>query len=459
MQVQDYLPFFQNLFDHYIQLTLANPAYAACIAIAAWLLTTIFYSLRIGFLNRRNRSTAKALLESQNGLNAAQNDIQELNNELTEKNEHIDQVKADFERELQRANSTQARLNTLSNQITESIAALTSSSNLAEQFSPNADGVEIEDLWQRYNATSKLLAERLASERKSLSELQQAFNAETAKIADKDQQLLTMQVRIDAHSQQVGQLEAKIEDLNTQLTRQEETIRLRLEESAAQHQADLVRLNALAQQAQAVAQTVTQTQPVLQTAHEVVKAPEPQVIETPVIEQPAPEPVAAITIEPAPAIEPERVQVHIAPTQQSETEIITSKFIKPDPNLVPPKPKKQAPKEVEQTTDEGVAGKLKSFFTSAKKRIDNLDGKLGPQESPALREESIAAASELQIQATTLHTDPVATISTVAADINLQQAEPDFQPQTPEIPTENVTSPVSQSTPSRFKSLLTKFKK
>ncbi len=58
--MQTTMPFLNNLLAEWYQLTLDNALYAISLAVSVWLLTAIFYSLRIGFLNRRNRLNTHA---------------------------------------------------------------------------------------------------------------------------------------------------------------------------------------------------------------------------------------------------------------------------------------------------------------------------------------------------------------------------------------------------------------
>lgn len=382
MQVQDYLPFFQSLALKYYQFTLENPAYAACLAAAVWLLTTIFYSIRIGFLNGRNRRNIKALIDTQNALATAEQQIQQLQAELTAANEQLEQSKAESEQLIQRATTLQSRLSWFDNQLSESIGALTTNADLSEQFSPNATGVETEDLWQRYSAINKQLSANLAAERKTNNELQQAFKVETAKLAEKDQLLQTLQIRVDSQSQQLAHLELTVAEHKAQLAQQEQSAQQRILETEAKHQADLARLASLEQQAVDLSQA-KQQQIQLQDTLNAQNAAIAQLEAAKAVEIKIVEP-QAVFLTPEPP-----QQAPIEPTISPVQEPIISKVVAPEPVIIVAETPQPQPIKAPEKDTAGVGGKFKNFFSSAKQKIDKLDSKLveqsipKPEETPA----------------------------------------------------------------------------
>lgn len=413
MQVQDYLPFFQSLALKYYQFTLENPAYAACLAAAVWLLTTIFYSIRIGFLNGRNRRNIKALLDTQNALATAEQQIQQLQAELTAANEQLEQSKAESEQLVQRATALQSRLSWFDNQLSESIGALTTNADLSEQFSPNATGLETEDLWQRYSAINKQLSANLAAERKTNNELQQAFKVETAKLAEKDQLLQTLQIRVDSQSQQLAQLELTVAEHKTQLAQQEESAQQRILETEAKHQADLARLASLEQQAVDLSQAKqqqTQLQETLNAQNAVIA----QLEEAKAVEIEAVEPQAVFL-----APEPQQ-QAPIEPTISLVQEPIISKVSAPEPAIIVPETAKSQPIKTPEKDAIGVSGKFKSFFSSAKQKIDKLDGKLVEQNIPIPQEEPAPIEQIITPEPPVLAAETPATAQPVVANVAYQ---------------------------------------
>lgn len=373
MQVQDYLPFFQDLFLQYYQFTLENPVYAACLAVAVWLLTTMFYSLRIGFLNRRNRINLKASLDAQNNLAAAQQEMQRLQEEVVASKEQMDQ-------EVQRGVALQERIAGLAGQLSESIVALAAEPELGQQGLSVSKDLEVEHLWQRYSAAVKHLGENLIAERKNIGELRQAFDVETAKLAEKDGQLQAMQTRLDSQSQRLVKLELSNEEYQTQLAQQQESAQQSLARIEAKHQIDLARLVSLEQQAQEWAQVKSQQE-------------KPKVVAAPIVEperlKPAeikPEPAQAVSVEPEPKqvkVEPKPVARDVAP---------------PEPTIARAEAVKLQTKVAEQAST-GVSGKFKSLFAGAKQQMEKLDDMFGlntPMLEPEESSPTVRPTPELQ---------------------------------------------------------------
>ncbi|MGZ4998687.1 MAG: hypothetical protein ACXV7F_00190, partial [Methylomonas sp.] len=357
MQMQDYLPYFQNLFAEYYQFTLENPAYAACLAIVVWLLTTIFYSIRIGFLNRRNSNTLKARLDTENALIAAQQENQQLQEEIAAGKEQL-------EEQVRHSAELQERIRALSGQMSDSIVALASEPDLGQQGLSVSPGLEAEHLWQRYSAAVKQLGESLIMQRKSNIELQQSVDAETAKLAEKDSQLQVMQTRLDSQRQQLAKLELTAEELNSQLVRQQESEKQRLAEIEAKHQADLANLAASQQQAQDFVKSGQQQVP----PQEAPKAPEVVVAQ--------PEPVKPAEIKPVPvqlpAVEPQPQPVKV------ESRPAVAEVAAPEPTIARAETAKQ--KQQAEKTGQGASagvGKFKSLFAGAKQQMEKLDDMFG----------------------------------------------------------------------------------
>lgn len=373
MQMQDYLPYFQNLFLEYYQFTLENPVYAACLAIAVWLVTTIFYSLRIGFLNRRNSIMLNARLDAQNALAAAQQEMQQLQQEIAAGKELVEQ-------ETQRTAALQERIAGIAGQLSESIVVLAAEPDLGQQGLSVAPGLEAEHLWQRYSAAVKQLGESLIAQRKANGELQQSFSAETAKLAEKDSQLQVMQTRLDSQRQQLAKLELTVEEQNSQLARQQESEKQRLSELEAKHQADLARLARLEQQTR----VPTQVQEQKVQAQEKPKTPEVPVAQ--------PEPIKPAAMQ-APAVEaePRQVKVEARPT--------VSEVTAPEPTIARAEMAKQQ-QHAEKTdvgTSGGVTGKFKSLFAGAKQQMEKLDDMFGLS-TPMLPPEEPKQAARVHLE-------------------------------------------------------------
>ena len=311
MQAQDYLPYFQNLLTYWYQFTLANSAYAICLSITVWLLTSILYSISIASLNRRNGSNLNALLEAQAALATAQQQNQLLQEELATEKARAEQANAVAEQETQRAAGLLERISQLDKQLAESLQDLTEGEADARPLP--AEGLKTEELWRRLSKATKRLQLNFGAEQYKNNELQQAVNVETAKAAEKDQQLQLQQIRVDSQSQQIAKLEAAIAEQQILLTQQQQNEQLRLSELETRHQADLARLAALEQQAS----TSTWRQAIQQPA----PTPEPTVVLDIPLAAPEPATTVEITELPAqtPVSEPEPIPATVAVAAEPQT--------------------------------------------------------------------------------------------------------------------------------------------
>lgn len=381
MQAQDYLPYFQNLLTHWYHFTLANPAYAVCLAAAVWLLTAVFYSLRIGFLNRRNRINSEALLTARSGMAAAQQQIQELQEKITASHEQIEQAQAATEREAQRAEALQQRISRLGAQLTESIKSLPGA--IDPVLSTNT--LEMEELWERFGAAFKNLNKDLLAEQRSNSALQQAYDAETAKLAEKDSQLQALQLHLDSQSQQLAQLELTVAEYKTLLSQQQHSEQLRISEIETRQRADLARLAALEQQALDWGKTRQEAQQ------------PPKVQETPIKqpEQAKPVEIAAIRPQAAAAEQiPQQIQVDTPPSVA------------------------EVPKQQPADTAGAVSGKLKNMFAGAMQKIGKLDEKLGGQNNPVPQQEEPTQTDRVESEASA-----IVGATHIEASIEMQQPQ------------------------------------
>jgi len=226
--MQAYLPIIQDQLFQWYQFTLDNAAYAAALVTSVWLLTVLFYRIRIAFINRRNRIKAK---EAQNSIDAAQQQAQKLQEELSANTARMEESEIAANTATQRALDLERRITEHNIKLNDSLRALTISFNLDRPASSAEGDLESEGLWQQYSAAIAQLTERLRAEQQAKTELQQAYQSETAKLAEKKTLLETLQAQLDAQTHQL----AGLKEQNTLLQRQ-------ISDSAQKRQSDMARL-------------------------------------------------------------------------------------------------------------------------------------------------------------------------------------------------------------------------
>lgn len=165
LQPQEYVPLFQGLFVDCYHFALSNPVNAGILAISVWVLTTVYYSIRLAFKNSGIRVLTKAAQDAVTALNAAQQQNQQLQTDLAA---HMEQL----ELEQQRTLALQERIAELGGQIAESIVSLSSKPELGQQGLTVSQGLQPEHLWQRFSAAVTQLGESLIAEQQNIQCLQ-----------------------------------------------------------------------------------------------------------------------------------------------------------------------------------------------------------------------------------------------------------------------------------------------
>ena len=352
MQPQDYLPFFQDLFTQTYQSTLENPVYAACLSVVVWLLTAIFYSIRIGFLNGRNKRAIKTIADIKQALAAAEQQVQQVQDEMLAQQQQLDQTN-------QSNAELKEQLKEIAGQLSAAIKSLAANPDLGQQGLSVGQGLSAEALLQRFNAANQQICQNLLAQRQKQADLEADLQAEAGKLADKDQQIQTMQIRLEAQSQQLGNLTLSIEDFKQQLSKQQQDAQLQVAQIQSQHQAEL---SALRQQLQQAKLQVP--------APVVVEPPKPVVAPAPVAPTVT---VQAVTAPPVVEVKPVITEIKPAPVVIPEPVVVASPTPAPVEKAVSVEPKASKPK-------------AKGMFASALSSFSKLDKKLGGEPAPVVDE-------------------------------------------------------------------------
>lgn len=396
MQPQDYLPFFQDLALQTYQTTLELPVYAASLTVIVWLLTAIFYSIRISFIKGHLKRALKAGKEIQLALHEAEQReqvAQEAALQHQAQKEQSDQVSAQLS----------GRLEELSQQFIQSIHALAANPDLGQQGLTATPGLAPEALWQRLNAASSQIADKLLEERRALSDMQQAVQDEVAKTADKEQQLQAAQLRLESQSQQLAKLSLAQEEHKAELAAQQQASQQQLLALEDRYRREMAALKASKPEPKPEVKLTLSSTPI-----EPVPAPAPA---------PAPLTTAAVTPDafkfatPTSPVADNNSAVELnastafraAPINPLASEAsIVPPVITPEPTTLaapqavaePEKPKpsvsgttaaKAATPSSTQSTAAASSNKLKGFFASAKDTFKKIDQKLGsPSDEPAI---------------------------------------------------------------------------
>jgi hypothetical protein len=355
--LQKLVPFFQQLLQEWYELTMHNQEYAICLAVSVWLLTAIFYSIRIGFLKRQVAQMAAARLATQTGLDEANGQLQTLQQQLTEATEKTLAAEQAAQAETERANGINARLNDSNQQLVGSLSNLVASFELNQPNLPSADSA---NLLTEYAAILARVVERFQNEQQAKTQLQLSFHAESAKLADKDILIDSLQSRLDNQTQQLAKLE---------LANEEYQVALRQLELDKQNLNAALQQQRQAQPVQVVGTEKPTVQVVPPVIEPVVASPVSQVaavdLSTPALNTTTVKPVEVsqpvVDVKPAPSMPAEPVAVSAPKTETKPA--VAAKATKPKPA-------------------KAESGKLKGLFGRAMDKIAKMDQTLGFEANP-----------------------------------------------------------------------------
>lgn len=216
--METYLPFIKALLSEWYLFTLNNALYAAALASAVWLLTAMLYSIRIASLKRGKAASEKAAIKS---LNAVQQQLQQSQEELAETVLLMEKAQCAVQDETQRALALEQLIYQRNQQIAGIIQSLATSFDLGERPLLASEDVKADSLWQQHDKVIAQLIERLRTAQQEKIELQQTYQAESAKLAEKDALLDVLQSTLATHTNQLSRLEQAFEEQKAMLQQQD----------------------------------------------------------------------------------------------------------------------------------------------------------------------------------------------------------------------------------------------
>jgi hypothetical protein len=212
------LPAIQATLDEWLQLTIAQPLYAAAIAIVVWLLTALLYSIRISGLNKKNIASENARTSAEANLNTAQQQRQQAQTELATLTEQLTQQQQSADAEKLRALASEQQNAQRNQQIAAIIQRLASSFDIGERPVQVIDNLKADDLWQQHDKVISKLIETLRTEQLAKTELEKFYQAEKVKVSETEARLSSLQANLDSQSNLVLTLQQQQNDTQRNLT-------------------------------------------------------------------------------------------------------------------------------------------------------------------------------------------------------------------------------------------------
>lgn len=344
--METYLPILKAILSDWIVLTLDNPFYASVLAFIVFLITAILYSIRIASLKAKNVSSEKARLEMEATLNAqltvAKQQQQAIQDELTANTEQMKRDQQLAQKEAERAARFEDLLSQRNKLVAGIIQTLATSFDLGERPVPLMGDIKAEGLWQQIDRVIGLLTNKLQSEQQAKTQMQQSYQAETVKLAEKEAQLVTLQTTLVAQTSQLTQLEQSLEEQTGLLKQQQDEAQHVLSQTLEKHLSELARLTELEQQALALVSTQQQ----LIQLEEQLSNKEALITQLETNKQ-----IEQVKVEPKPVVIKQEVKETPLELKNNEEPVLSVSTDLKEASISPVK---------EQSV--GVSGKLKSLF-------------------------------------------------------------------------------------------------
>ena len=140
------------------------------------------------------------------------------------------------------------QLSQRNNQVAGIIQSLATSFDLGERPLPVMGDIKAEDLWQQHDRVITLLTTRLQSEQQAKTQLQQSYQAEIVKRAEKEALIETLQTTLATQTSQFSKLEQALEEQKTLLQQQQDKAQQVLSQTLEKHLSELAHLTELEQQ-------------------------------------------------------------------------------------------------------------------------------------------------------------------------------------------------------------------
>jgi len=384
--METYLPILKAILSDWIVITLDNPFYASVLAFVVFLITSILYSIRIASLKEKNNASEKARLEMEVTLNAeltvAKQQKQAMQDELTANTEQMKKDQLLAQKEAERAARFEDLLSQRNKLVAGIIQSLATSFDLGERPVPLMGDIKAEGLWQQIDRVISLLTNKLLSEQQAKTQLQQSYQAEIVKLADKEAQLVTVQTTLVAQTSQLTQLEQSLEEQTALLKQQQDEAQHVLSQILEKHLSELARLTELEQQALALVNTKQQ----LIQLEEKLSNKETLITQLETNKQ-----VEQVKVEPKPVVIKQEVKETPLELKKNEEPVLSVSTDLKEASVSPVK---------EQSG--GISGKLKSLFGRVNQETIATEPELDEIKEEIIQSQPIVTEVQQSLSATSV---------------------------------------------------------
>jgi hypothetical protein len=245
-----------------------------------------------------------------------------------------------------RAAGLEEQLSQRNKQIAGIIQSLATSFDLGERPLPLTEDIKAEGLWQQHDRVITLLTTRLVSEQLAKTKLQQSYQAETVKRAEKEALIETLQSTLTTQTSELSKLEQALEEQKSLLQLQQDKAQQVLSQTLEKHLSELAGLTELKQQ----------TLDLVNTGQQLTQLEEKLSIKDAVITQlERTKPVDQVNVQ---------VQPPVIKQEEKETRVELEKINEEVPAIS--SDIKQPPVSPVKEQTSGVTGRIKNLFGKSK---------------------------------------------------------------------------------------------
>jgi len=197
--MQQQLLEFQELLSSWYLLVLDNKLFVGALVLAVWIFVALIYATKGFFLKKKQRVIELQNSSLQEQLVVAEKNAKQLESNLSaaaEQMEEEQQVSSELLEKIAERNQT----------VVEKIRELAESHDLNEQLVGSSDAIKMEVIWQQQDNIIMQLAERLAIEKKSVSEVEAKYKQEIATMAASESSAVLLKEGLEALTEQVAEL-------------------------------------------------------------------------------------------------------------------------------------------------------------------------------------------------------------------------------------------------------------
>ncbi|MCK5353872.1 MAG: hypothetical protein KAJ63_02040 [Methyloprofundus sp.] len=402
-------PDFNQLLTDWYSLALENPLFVGAIVFSVLLLTVLFYTIKIVFLNKKRRATEKEGVKLR-GL------LEESEQQTVKAEEKLRAMTEQLEKDQQQAAEQTAKAEERNQQVVDNIKQLAQKFNLSEQLVASDTKPKAEFIWQQQDNIQMQLGERLQAESEEKNTLKNSYDQEKEQFGKQKILAEQLQKTLEMQTSKSEQLERELGTHKLIQLQQKNQAEQALADAVAgiqaKHELAIAALvNEVALQKERLV-AVAEDKPVVVEDKPVVIEDEPVVVEgkaTAVEDEP-------VVIEDEPVVVEDEAPVNNVvleePAPKVTEQIIPAVVEVPEAEAL----EQEEPDYIQSNLD--IAGKFKSLFGKSKAKAETSEQAMDIEVPEVAEPEFIEPTPEPEIELKPEYEEPKSAIGGKLKSLN-----------------------------------------